>query len=170
MTWLPFPELETERLRLRHWRESDVDPFLAFYRDPQSAAVYGDDVKRSDVWRRIALHIGHWQMRGFGAWALEDKKTGKFAGHGGLWFPVGWDDVEIGYGIAAEFRGQGYAGEAASRVRDYGYREIRLARLVSYISPSNTASIKVAEKFGAVPDGEFLMHGKPHIVYLHPKH
>jgi RimJ/RimL family protein N-acetyltransferase len=162
-----FPELETERLRLRHWRESDVDPLHAFYRDPLSASVYGEDVKRSDVWRRIALHIGHWQLRGFGAWAIEDKATGRFAGHGGLWFPEGWDDVEVGYGIAPEFRRRGYAVELAKRVRDYGYRNAGLKRLVSYIDPGNTASIKVAEKLGARPDGEFLMHGKPQLVYLH---
>jgi RimJ/RimL family protein N-acetyltransferase len=162
------PELETERLRLRHWRESDVDPFLAFYRDPQSAAIYGDDVKRSDVWRRIALHIGHWQLRGFGAWALEDKKSRRFAGYGGLWFPDGWDDIEIGYGISPEFRGQGLAGEAARRVRNYGYREIGLGRLVSYIEPRNTPSLRVAGKLGAVRQGEFLLNGKPHLVYLHP--
>jgi len=164
----PFPELETERLRLRHWRESDVDLLLGFYRDPQSAAVYGEDIKRSDVWRRMALAIGHWHLRGFGPWVLEDKATSKIAGLGGLWFPDGWGDVEVGYGIMPEFRGQGYAAEAARRVRDYGYREIGLARLVSYIDPGNTASIKVAEKLGALPDGEFLMHGKPHLIYLYP--
>lgn len=165
-----YPELETERLRLRYWRESDVDSFFAFYRDPQSAAVYGDDVKRSDVWRRIALIIGHWQLRGFGPSALEDKATGKFAGHGGLWFPDDWDDVEVGYGIMPEFRRQGYAVEAARRVRDYGYREKGLKRLVSYINPENKVSRRVAEKLGAVPDGEFLLHGKPHLVYLHTNH
>lgn len=164
------PELETERLRLRFWRESDVEPFLAFYRDPQSAAVYGDDVKRSDVWRRIALIIGHWQLRGFGPWVLEDKATGRFAGHGGLWFPDDWADVEVGYGIMPEFRGQGYAPEVARYVRDYGYREKGFKRLVSYINPENKASRRVAEKLGAVPDGEFLMHGKPHLVYLHRNH
>jgi RimJ/RimL family protein N-acetyltransferase len=166
----PFPELETERLRLRHWCESDVDRLLAFYRDPQSAAIYGEDIKRSDVWRRMALAIGHWHLRGFGPWVLEDKATNKVAGLGGLWFPDGWGDVEIGYGIAPEFRGRGYAGEAALRVRDFGYREKGLPRLVSYIDPSNTASRRVVEKLGAVPDGEFLLHDKVHIVYLHSKH
>ena len=165
-----FPELETERLRLRHWRESDVDPFLAFYRDPQSAAVYGENVMRSDVWRRVGLLIGHWQLRGFGPWALEDKATGRFAGHGGLWFPDGWGDIEVGYGISPDFRGQGYAVEAAQRVRDYGYREKGFERLVSYIEPGNTASRKVAERLGAVPDGEYLLHDKAHIVYLHTKY
>ena len=165
-----FPELETERLHLRHWRESDVDPFLAFYRDPQSAAVYGENVTRSDVWRRVGLLIGHWQLRGFGPWALEDKATGRFAGHGGLWFPEGWGDIEVGYGISPEFRGLGYAVEAAQCVRDYGYREKGFERLVSYIDPDNTASRKVAERLGAVPDGEYLLHDKAHIVYLHTKH
>jgi len=165
-----YPELETDRLRLRRWRESDVDPFLEFYRDPQSQAVYGTDVKRSDVWRRVGLFIGHWQLRFYGPWALEDHASGKFAGYCGLWFPDGWSDPEIGWGIMPEFRRRGYAGEAASRVRDYGYREKRLPRLVSYINPDNKASIRVAEKLGAVPDGEFLMHGKIHLVYLHNQH
>jgi RimJ/RimL family protein N-acetyltransferase len=121
------PELETERLRLRSWRETDVEPFPAFYRDPQSEAVYGGDVKRSGVWRRIALFIGHWQLRG-------------------------------------------NAAEAAKRVRDFGYREKGVKRLVSYISPENKASLRVAEKLGAVPDGEFLLHDTVHLVYLHTKH
>lgn len=164
------PELTTERLRLRAWRESDVGPFHDFYRDAQSQVVYGSDVKRSDVWRRIALFIGHWQLRFYGPWALEDRKSGKFAGFCGLWFPDGWDDPEVGWGIAPEFRGRGYAGEAAARARDYGYGDIGLPRLVSYINPSNKASIRVAEKLGAVPDGEFLMHGKTHLVYLHNQH
>jgi RimJ/RimL family protein N-acetyltransferase len=164
------PELETERLRLRFWRESDVDHMLAFYRDPQSAAVYGEDIKRGDVWRRMALAIGHWHLRGFGPWVLEDKATGKVAGHAGLWFPDGWGDVEVGYGIMPEFRGQGYAAEAARRVRDHGYREKGLKRLVSYINPENKASRRVAEKLGAVQDGEFLLHDKLHLVYLHINH
>jgi RimJ/RimL family protein N-acetyltransferase len=161
------PELTTDRLRLRQWRESDVDDFHAFYRDPQSEAVYGKDTSRSDVWRRIALIIGHWHFRGYGLWALEDRASGTFAGYCGLWFPEGWDDPEIGWGITPQFRGQGYAGEAASRVRDFGFSDRKLARLVSYINPVNAASIRVAEKLGATRDGEFVMHGKPHHVYRH---
>jgi RimJ/RimL family protein N-acetyltransferase len=164
------PELETARLRFRDWRESDVDPFHAFYRDPQSEAVYGTDAQRSDAWRRMGLFVGHWQLRGYGPWALEDKKSGRFAGYCGLWFPEGWNDPEIGWGIMPEFRGAGYAGEAAARARDFGYCEKGLARLVSYINPSNKASLRVAEKLGARPDGEFLLNGKIHLVYLHTKH
>jgi len=161
------PELEAERLRLRQWREADVDPLFVFYRDPQSQAIYGSDVSRADVWRRIALIIGHFQIRGFGLYALEDKATHELAGYAGLWFPDGWDDVEVGYGIAPQFRGRGLATEAARRVRDHGLNELGLPRLVSYINPINATSIRVAEKLGAAPDGEFIMHGKPHMIYRH---
>jgi len=160
-------ELETERLRLRQWREIDVDPLYAFYRDPQSQAIYGSDISRSDVWRRIALIVGHFQIRGFGLYALEDKESLELAGYAGLWFPDGWDDIEVGYGIAPKFRGRGYATEAARRVRDHGFGKLGLPSLVSYINPTNVTSIRVAEKLGAAPDGEFIMHGKPHMIYRH---
>ena len=161
-------ELETERLRLRQWREDDVGPLLAFYTDPVSESIYGTGIARADIWRRIALYFGHFHLRGFGPWALEEKSSKSFVGHGGLWFPEGWGDVEVGYGIAPEHRRKGYAAEAARCARDYGY-QIGIPRLVSYIQPTNAASIAVATRLGAKPDGEFMMHGKPHTIYLHQK-
>ena len=80
--------------------------------------------------------------------------------------PIYWGDPEIGWGIMPEFRGKGYAVEAAKRVREHGYGALKLPRLVSYIYPSNTASLRVAEKLGAKREGEFLLHGKNHHVYL----
>ncbi|MEP7173885.1 MAG: GNAT family N-acetyltransferase [Aestuariivirga sp.] len=161
-------ELETERLRLRQWREGDVESLHAFYNDPASRSVYGTAYTREDTWRRIALNFGHWRLRGFGTWALEEKSTKSFAGHAGLWFPEGWDDVEVGYGVAPEHRRKGYATEAALYARNYGY-EIGIAKLVSYIQPTNTESIAVATRLGAIPDGEFMMYEKPHTIYLHQK-
>ena len=114
-------------------------PSIAIPSRRRSMARMSSAAMCGGAWRSL---IGHWQLRGFGPWALEDKATGRFAGHGGLWFPDGWGDVEVGYGIAPEFRGQGYAVEAAQRVRDYGYREKGLERLVSYIDPGNTASMQ----------------------------
>ena len=161
-------ELESARLRLRQWREDDVGPLLAFYNDPVSESIYGAGFTRADIWRRIALFVGHFQLRGFGPWALEEKTSKSFVGHGGLWFPEGWDDVEVGYGIAPEHRRKGYAAEAALCARNYGY-EIGIPRLVSYIQPDNAASIAVATRLQAKPNGEFMMHGKPHTIYLHQK-
>ena len=161
-------ELESARLRLRQWREDDVGPLLAFYNDPVSENIYGAGVTRADIWRRIALFFGHFHFRSFGLWALEEKNSNSFVGYGGLWFPEGWDDVEVGYGIAPEHRRKGYAAEAACCARNHGYK-IGIAKLVSYIQPTNTASIAVATSLQAKPNGEFMMHGKSHTIYLHQK-
>jgi RimJ/RimL family protein N-acetyltransferase len=161
-------ELETERLRLRQWRESDVEPLLGIYRDPLSEKLWGPDLKPHDAWRRIAVFLGHWTLKGFGMWALEDKANSRFAGYAGLWFPLEFADVEVGYGLAQWCRGRGYATEAASRARAYAYKVVKLPRVVSYIHPENEPSKRVAERLGAKPDGEFMIQGKSHIVYRHP--
>jgi RimJ/RimL family protein N-acetyltransferase len=164
-----IPTLETKRLILREWRESDLDALCEFHADPLTTSVYRVSFSRMEVWRRAATWLGHWHLRGYGIWAVEDKETAAYAGQCGLWYPEGWGDVEIGYGIQPKFRELGIAVEAATRVRDYGYMELKLNRLVSYIQPSNTNSIRVAEKLGATPNGEFMMGDIPHTIYLHPK-
>ncbi len=165
-----FPELETGRLRLRHFREADVPPFLEFYQDPLAQAIYGPETSAGDVWRNVAKFLGHWTLRGFGPWAIEEKSSGRFAGYAGLWFPGDFDDVEVGYGLHPAFRGRGYAVEAAGAARDHGAGTLGLKRLVSYIDPANHSSIRVAERLGAIPSGTFMLHGKLHTVYLHTKH
>ena len=161
-------ELETERLRLRQFREDDLDAYCGFLSDPLTEATQGPALGRGHVWRDIAKILGHWQLRGYGLWALEEKSTGSFAGHAGLWFPAGWNDIEVGYGLAPRHRGQGLATEAAACARDYGYK-IGIARLVSYILPTNEASQRVAQRLQAKPDGAFMINDIPHITYLHQK-
>jgi RimJ/RimL family protein N-acetyltransferase len=163
-----IPILETSRLRLREWRESDLDALCEFHADALTTSVYRASFSRNDVWRRAATWLGHWHFRGFGIWAVEDKQTAAYVGQAGLWYPEGWGDVEIGYGIHPKFRGHGLAVEAAARTRDYAYAALKLGRLVSYIQPTNTNSIRVAEKLGAIPDGEFMMGDIAHTIYLHP--
>ena len=86
----------------------------AFYNDPVSKHLRPRTSPRAESGGEIALILGHCQMRGFGPWALEDKASEHFVGLAGLWFPEGWDDVEIGYGLApGTFRRKGYAAEAA---------------------------------------------------------
>lgn len=161
-------ELETERLHLRQWRESDVEPLLAYHRDPVCESLFGDGFTREDIWRRIALFSGHFNLRGYGLWALEEKHSQSFAGYAGLYYPDGWGDIEVGYGIAPQHRRKGFAIEAATRARDYGY-EIGCKRLVSYILPTNEASQRVVQRLQAKPDGAFMLHEVPHITYLHQK-
>lgn len=163
-----FETLESERLHFRKFREGDFPVLLSVHNDPVTKSVYGE-LSPGEVWRRIALGLGHWQLRGFGPFALEHKETGEYVGACGLWFPVGWKDIEIGYSIAPHFRQQGYAAEAVRRVREHAYADHGIAKLVSYVQPSNLASQAVAKSVGAVADGEFDMAGLLHIVFVHPK-
>ena len=165
-----IPTLTTERLIMRGWRESDLDSLVEFHSDSLTKSIYKIEPIRGDIWRRIAMGIGHWHLRGFGVWLLEEKETHDYVGQCGHWHPDGWPEVEVGYGVHPRHRGKGYAVEAATLARDYGYEKHHFKRLVSYIQPSNANSIRVAEKMGAVPDGTFDMSGIPHTVYLHTKH
>ncbi len=160
-------ELETERLRLRALRESDLQGMYELHSDALSKSVYRTGFERGDIWRRIATALGHWQLRGYGPWALEDKNSGAYVGACSLWFPEGWHDVEVGYSIHPAFRGRGLAVEAAICVRNFGFSHYKFKRLVSYIQPSNLQSIRVAEKLGATVDGDFMMGDIPHTIYLH---
>ncbi len=163
-----IPELETERLIMRAWRDGDLDTLSAFYEDEESARFIGGPLPRDQVWRRMASLVGHWVLRGYGFWALEEKASGHFAGWCGLWYPEGWPEPEIGWGLMPQMRGRGYATEAALRSREYAYRDLGWTTAISFIAPENAASRAVAERLGARPDYEFDLFGAPAIVYRHP--
>lgn len=167
-TRLDIPTLETERLVLRAWREADFEPFAAFYADEESARHVGGVSDRIASWRRLAGYAGHWQLRGYGFWALEEKATGAFAGYCGLWYPEGWPEPEVGWGLMPAFRGRGLASEAAIRSRAHAYDDLGWTTLISSIDPDNHASARVAERLGAVRDGYFLLRGERLDIWRHP--
>src|SRR5258706_14329840 len=107
-------ELETERLHLRQLRESDLDAHTKMMADPEVVKFLGDGqpLDRTLSWRALAGILGHWQLRGFGFWAMEEKHTGTWVGRAGLWLPEGWPMLEVGWTLAREHWGKGYATEA----------------------------------------------------------
>ncbi len=162
------PVLETEHLRLRGWRENDLPAFAEFWADDETARFVGGTCDREDAWRRMAMYIGHWALRGYGLWALEDKASGQWAGWCGPWNPEGWPEKEIGWALAKAFHGRGYATHAALRVREFAYRELGWPTAVSYIAAENAASQRVAARLGAIFEGPGELRGKPVGVYRHP--
>ncbi len=162
-------EVETDRLLLRQLQEKDFEPFAAFFADEEMARYVGGRSDRGQAWRRMATLIGHWELRGYGYWAVEEKKTGDFAGCVGLWFPEGWPELELGYWLMREMQGKGYAIEAGRRSRDYAYEVVGAKTLVSYIHPENEPSKRVAEKMEARFEKTItLLDFGPHYVYRHP--
>lgn len=158
--------VETDRLLLRQWKESDFEAYAAYYADEEMARYVGGLHGRERAWRRLASLIGHWSLRGYGYWAVEEKSTGRFVGCAGLWLSDGWPELELGYWILRDMQGRGYATEAAVRSRDYAFDVVGAKSLVSYIHPENGPSKRVAEKAGAHFDEiiELLTYGR-HCVY-----
>ena len=162
-------QLETERLLLRHWTEADFEAYAAYYADPELARFIGGVCDRPTAWRRLAAEVGHWTLRGYGFWAVEEKATGELVGSVGLWRPEGWPELELGYWLMPAGQGKGYATEAGLKSREYAYEVLGARTLVSYIHPDNEASKRVAERMGARHEETIeLLEFGPHCVYRHP--
>ena len=142
---------ETERLEIRHFVADDREAMDRIFGDVE-VMHYGPGVKDSAwVENWISLCEGDYRAQGFGLWAVVEKSTRCVIGYCGLTrFPdiAGEEEIEVGYRLARECWGKGYATEAARAVRDYGFETLKLPRLISLIDPENIASVRVAEKLG----------------------
>src|SRR3954469_39093 len=157
------PVIETPRLKLRQWRSADVAPYTAMLADPGTARFITVDGKPvEDVltgWRHTVVMAGHWAVHGAGMFAVEEKHSGKVVGRVGPWFPPTWPDFEVGWGIAREFRGQGFASEAARAAIDWAFASFEIARVIHCIDRENVASQGVARRLGAVRQREIELFG-----------
>src|SRR5690606_31320233 len=123
--------------------------YAGYYADPATARFVGGQMDRAMAWRHMAALAGHWALRGFGVWAVEERVSGEFIGCIGLWAPEAWPEIELGYWLVEEKQGQGLAKEGALAAREFAYSTLRLATLVSYIDPDNAASRALAERMDA---------------------
>jgi len=157
------PVIETGRLKLRRWSRADVAPNSAMLSDPGTARFIAADGKPVTTalagWRNAAVMSGHWALHGFGMFVVEEKSSGRFAGRVGPWFPPGWPGFEVGWGIAREFRGKGYAVEAARASIDWCFATFELDLIMHCIDKENAASQAVARRLGAVKGHEIDLFG-----------
>jgi ribosomal-protein-alanine N-acetyltransferase len=147
---IEIPTLETARLRLTALSERHFDGYAAMLADPDSTRWIGDGLPldRTNAWRSLAMLIGHWQLRGFGMWALELKSTGEFIGRAGLIRPEGWPDMEMGWMLKPEHRHHGFATEAGNAILEFAWNHLRAPRVISLVRVGNAASDRVAERLG----------------------
>lgn len=168
---MSVPRITTDRLVLRGFDGSDFEPYAAMMADREVTRYLGDGrpLGRIDAWRQLALIVGHWSLRGFGLWAVEERTTGALAGRIGCFEPEGWPGFELGYVLARPFWGHGYATEAGEAALRYARETLGRDRIISLIDPRNAASIRVAERLGAVADGMVDLSGRPARVYAYPR-
>jgi RimJ/RimL family protein N-acetyltransferase len=175
-TTLPQPSgpvIETPRLILRQWRSDDVAPYTAMLADPATARFITVDGKPVDdeitAWRHTVVMAGHWAIHGAGMFAVEERESGKFVGRVGPWFPPGWPGFEVGWGIAREFRGKGYAVEAARAAIDWSFATFELERIMHCIDCENVASQAVARRLGAEKQGGIDLFGHAADIWVTSK-
>lgn len=163
-----IPEIETERLRLRLPRASDLDAHIAFRASDRSKGV-GGPFDEASSFHHLESIVGQWHMRGYGRWMVADRKTDEAYGIVGIHHPLDWPEAEIGWSIYDAAEGRGIAYEAAVATRTYAYQTLGWTRIVSLIMPDNARSIRLAERLGCQSDGSFAhpVYGRLDI-WLHP--
>lgn len=163
-----LPRLETPRLILRAATTADFAVFRDFYAGPRAHFV-GGPLTPELGWRMLAMEIGHWSLKGFGRFIVEEKTSGAAVGLVGPFEPYGWPEPELGWDLFDGHEGKGYATEAARASRDYAYGTLGWQTAISLVKPANIASARVCERLGCVLESTFTheRHGQMQ-VWRHP--
>jgi RimJ/RimL family protein N-acetyltransferase len=171
-------ELATERLVLRAWRDTDLAPFAALNADPRVMEHFAAALSPVESAAMVERIRRHFASHGFGLWAVGVPGVAEFIGFAGLvrvpfaapFTPA----VEVGWRLAAEHWGRGYATEAARRALEVGFAQLELEQIVSIAMTANQRSRRVMEKLGLrrSPADDFdhprLPEGHPrrrHVLY-----
>lgn len=150
------PELPTDRLLLRRWRDSDRDPFAALNADPIVMGHFPARLTRAESDAMVDRIEAGFRTRGFGNWAVEVSGVADFIGYVGLSVPS-YDTpfmpaVEVGWRLDHRYWGKGYATEGARAALAFGFREAGLDEIVSFTVPANVRSWRVMERLGMTRD------------------
>jgi len=162
--------IETARLRLRPFRESDLDDLARLYADPQVMRYLGTGktLDRADTWRQIAGFLGHMQLRGYATLAIEDRTSGQFLGECGPTYPEGWPMLEVGWVVDPRRQREGIASEAGRAALEWCFANLDVAKVCSIIRAENLASARVAAKLGAKIEGRLEeFYGAPSDLWIH---
>jgi len=149
------------------FHDRDLAAYAAMCADAEVMRHLGDGrtLGRPDAWRQMAMIVGHWTLRGFGLFALEEKASGVLVGRAGFYEPEGWPGFELGWMLRRESWGKGYATEAARRLLAHAFTDMQRDRLISLIRPANAPSIRVAERLGQRLEGRAELFGQEALVY-----
>lgn len=156
--------LQTERLLLRNWKQSDLELFARMNSDPQVMEFFPKPLLKEESDLMAQKIIRHLDEKGWGLWAVELKDQGQFIGFVGLSVPMPdvpvAPAVEIGWRLAKEFWGHGYATEAAREVLKFAFENLELNEVISFTAKTNLRSQAVMQRIGLA---------NTHKNFLHPR-
>ncbi len=157
--------VRTKRLILRPWQEADLEPFAKLNADPRVREYFPGTLSRHESDASVKLMSNHIEKCGWGFWAASLIETGEFIGMIGLedvHFQAHFTPaVEIGWRLAFDYWGKGYATEGAQAALEYGFETLNLEEIVSFTTVKNMRSRQVMEKIG--------MHHDSNDDFDHPK-
>ncbi len=155
-------ELVTRRLRLRQWRDQDAEPFAKMNADPRVMVHYPNPYLRTESDALMMRFRAAINANSCAPWAVERLDTETFIGYIGLsYFADGLPFapcVEVGWRLAAQHWGQGFATEGAIASLAHGFDELGLDEIVSMTATTNAASERVMQKIGLVKKEGNFMH------------
>ncbi|HEY7900774.1 MAG TPA: GNAT family N-acetyltransferase [Caulobacteraceae bacterium] len=143
------PTLQTERLILRAPTREDFDAYAESCADPEVMRHLGGVQPRSVAWRGFTGMAGSWALQGFGMFSVIERSSGRWIGRIGPHRPEGWPGNEVGWGLAREAWGKGYACEAAAASMDFAVDRLGWSEIIHCIDSGNIASQKVAQRLGS---------------------
>jgi RimJ/RimL family protein N-acetyltransferase len=145
----PAPVLRTERLILRRPGPEDVPAMLRFFASDR-ARFYDGPMDEGAGWRRFAAYVGQWTLRGYGLFAMVERRIGETIGLAGPFHPQEFAEPEMSWLLAdAAHEGRGYAREGCAAVLAHLFETHRWPSVVSYIDRGNAPSRALAERLGA---------------------
>ncbi|MBL4829943.1 MAG: GNAT family N-acetyltransferase [Aliivibrio sp.] len=163
--------METTRLILRQWKESDFAQYAKMCADPDVMKYFPAVQTETESYAQANRARDYITANGWGFWAVEVKSTGEFIGFVGLhaqeancgipFAPL----IEVGWRLNASSWGNGYAPEAANAALEYAFTQLNVDEIYSFTSMPNEPSKRVMEKIGMVDTGQLFNH--PMVVHGH---
>ena len=145
--------IDTSRLFMRMPALADAEPFLAIHQDPEVLARKHVTLTEPPggvdaAVRNIERMLRHWDLRGYGQWAVLHKDTGEVIGCVGFYSPDGWPGIDLGWIFHRSHWGNGFATEASRAAIEWAWANTQIDHIISLIAPDNVQSIRIATKIG----------------------
>ena len=160
------PVLHTQRLTLRPPVMADFAAYAAFWASDRARHM-GGPKDASGAWFWFCHDVAQWALLGHGALMIEHRDSGATVGQVGINAGPAFPETELGWFVYAGHEGQGFATEAAGALRDWAFASLPVESLVSYTDAENAASIRVAQRLGAVLDAKAQRLDLQDLVWRH---
>ena len=160
-------QIETQRLKGERVNESHWQFWLEMGSNPTVMSTLGGTWDREKAQKKMHWNCEQWERYGHGQWMFFDKRSGRFAGRGGIRKVIvyGKEEVELGYALMPEFWGQGLAVEIGEKALLIAFDRFNYSSVVCYTLVGNKKSERVMQKIGFVFERNIIEANQPHILY-----